>query len=102
MEPFFVWSVNPLPLDVYDTAKLQALYKEGSAKYTAQTLQTAYRQILTAVYKGHVGPLQIPLEPWIPEVHLNIIDHLKKCFPSLEISCTPTYIQVNFPIVFQV
>ena len=102
MEPFFVWSVNPLPLDVYDTAKLQALYKEGAAKYTAQTLQTAYRQILTAVYKGQVEPLQISLEPWISEVHLNITDQLKTCFPSLEITCTHRYILVTFPIVFQV
>jgi hypothetical protein len=81
----FLWSANPIPLEVQNTEKLIALYKDGADAFIKKSVDTCMREILTAVYRGHLETLDIKLDVWDIQIMLKVVCRVHDLFPSLDI-----------------
>lgn len=99
----FLYGLNPIKKETYSIEKLQELYAEGSKYFIESSVETCYREILRAVYKGRVRELTIQLEQWDSNTMQQIINELKGLFSCLNITWNDTSkcVRVEFPILYE-
>ncbi len=82
----FLWSANPIPLEVRNMDNLLAVYKEGSNAFIQKSLDTCSRAILKNIYEGKLEDMEIAVDVWDIRIMGDLTCRLQALFPSLDIT----------------